>query len=312
MSKRKKRTRNTPSRRSPGPPSGRSDPARVTRSRFDAALLALCGFGILLTGYLTYVTWFADHPAYCSAGSGCDLVQSSRWSTLLGLPMSLWGLLTYALLARLVWRLRSKSSVWRHALLVAVCGVAISIYLTAVSVLEIEATCGYCLASFATITAILVLIALRKPPDASQFAWRRSLSVPLLGAAVLVAGLHLHYRGVFDPAAGPEEPELRALATHLAESGAKFYGAYWCPRCKEQMALFEASVDRLPYVECSPRGRKGPQAATCVLRNITDYPTWVIDGRRYSGRLSLRELTRYSRFRFEEGKSISASTEESG
>ena len=37
--------------------------------------------------------------------------------------------------------------------------------------------------------------------------------------------VHLHYQGVFDPAAGPEDPRLRALAEHLTEAGARFYGA---------------------------------------------------------------------------------------
>jgi len=45
--------------------------------------------------------------------------------------------------------------------------------------------------------------------------------------ALIVGGLHLHYSGVFDPAAGPEDPFLKGLAEHLTRGKALMYGAYW-------------------------------------------------------------------------------------
>ena len=70
-------------------------------SPLDMALLGLAGVGIVLTAYLTYGAWFGVHPAFCSEGSGCDLVQNSRWATFFGLPMAFWGLLTYIVMAKL-------------------------------------------------------------------------------------------------------------------------------------------------------------------------------------------------------------------
>jgi hypothetical protein len=49
----------------------------------------------------------------------------------------------------------------------------------------------------------------------------------------------------------------------------------------EQKALFEASADRLPYVECYPSGRSGPKTFECMKNNIDSYPTWIIKGQRY-------------------------------
>ena len=298
MSKRKKTARSAPKRKASGSPvvSTATTSKGSPVATLDSLLLALCIGGIGLTGYLSYVALFETHPLYCGVGSGCDLVQSSRWSTLLGMPMAVWGLATYAILARLVWRRRSKPATWQSAFFVALCAFSISLYLTTVSVVEIEATCGYCLASFALISAILALVGLRKPSDAAQFPWGRSVATPFASVILLLTALHLHYSGLLDPAFGPEKPAIKALAMHLDDTGAKFYGAYWCPRCQEQKALFEASGDRLPYVECSPNGRQGGQSAACALENINDYPTWIIEGRRYPGRLTLQELTRYSRF----------------
>jgi len=267
----------------------------------DRVLLALVAAGILLTAYLTFTAWFGTHPAYCGADSGCDLVQSSRWSTFLGLPMSLWGLLTYAVLARSLWRLRTRPSAWRFALLVAFVGAGVSWFLTLVSVFQIEATCPWCLASFAIMNLLLVLVLLRRPAHMPQHQWNVSLPVPVAVAGAVVLGLHLHFSGLFDATVGPEEPRLKALAMHLEKAGARFYGAYWCPHCQEQKALFGASVKRLPYVECSPDGRSGPVALACLENDISDYPTWIIDGRNHAGVLQPSELERLTRFSFDGG-----------
>lgn len=274
--------------------------AGVTRGRgphpLDNWLLGLTLAGIALTSYLTFIAWFGEHPAYCGADSECGLVQQSRWSTLLGVPVAFWGLLTYALLARLVWRLRTRPSSWGAALTIATVGAAVSWYLTAVSVFVIEATCVYCLTSFGIMNALLVLLLVRRPAHMPEHAWAQSLPLPVGAAIVVVFGLFLHFSGLFDPAAGPEKPYLKALAIHLHDSGARFYGAYWCPACKQQKALFEASAERLPYVECTPNGRNGVHSLACVANNITDYPTWIIDGRRHTRVVAVEELAAMSGF----------------
>ena len=77
----------------------------------------------------------------------------------------------------------------------------------------------------------------------------------------------------------------------MADSGAVFYGASWCPHCQEQKALFGASQDRLPYVECSPGGPRGGVASSCLGAGVQTYPTWVFpDGSRLTAVMSLREL----------------------
>lgn len=264
-------------------------------SGLDVVLLVLAGIGILLTSYLTYVAWFEAHSAFCSEGSGCDLVQASRWATLLGIPMAFWGWLTYVMLAYVIWRAKRKPGSWTMVVFVAVCGFAISAYLTTVSVLEIEATCPYCLASFAIMTTITILALVRQPPN-----WSTSLKEALVIAALLVGGLHLHYSGVFDAAAGPEDPQLQALAIHLADKGVKFYGAYWCPRCQQQKAAFEASAKRLPYVECSSGGRGSALTKACAAENVKSYPTWIIGERRLTGIQTPRSLAAATGFDWKE------------
>jgi uncharacterized membrane protein len=258
-------------------------------------MLTLAGAGILLTTYLTYTASFEAHPAFCSEGSGCEIVQSSRWATFLGMPMALWGLFTYIVIAGLAWSGRNKPSSGTGLIFVAAAGFAVSAYLTVVSVIEIEATCPYCLASFAIITSIWILTLVRRPPN-----WAKSLQEAVVIGILIVGGLHLHYGGWFDPAAGPENPQLQALAIHLKEAGAKFYGAYWCPRCQEQKAAFLSSAKRLPYVECSSGGRGSALTAPCFKADIKTYPTWIIGEQRLTGLKTPQELARASGFTWRE------------
>lgn len=269
---------------------GRSVPLLLSAATVLAAL------GALLTAYLTAIRWLGQSAAYCDAGSGCDLVQASRWSMLLGMPLSFWGLLMYLLLGALLWQQRRRPATWTRAITIAAFGTAMSVYLTAVSVLEIEATCIYCLTSFAIISAIFTMLVFLRPRNLQRFEWGPWGMGTGAGVAIMVFGLHMHFSGLFDPATGPEKPDLRALAEHLVASDSRFFGAYWCAHCQEQKAIFEASAHRLPYVECTPEGRRGPVALDCLTNDIKSYPTWLIAGRRYEGVLTADSLVRLSGF----------------
>ena len=108
--------------------------------------------------------------------------------------------------------------------------------------------------------------------------------------------LHMYWSGFLDPSAGPERDDLKGLAMHLEESGAKFYGASWCPACQRQKALFEASADRLPFVECTPGGRGSPMTASCRAAGVRDFPTWIVAGKRYVGVMAPKRLAEVSNF----------------
>ncbi len=93
------------------------------------------------------------------------------------------------------------------------------------------------------------------------------------------------------------EPEI-ALAKHLVSIGAKEYSAFWCPHCHEQKLIFgkEAAQilsDENVNVECAAESPKGkPQV--CQAAGIKGFPTWVINGKSYSGVQNLDELAKVS------------------
>jgi len=263
-------------------------------------MLGLAVIGMVLAAYLTVMAWQEKLVAFCAAGSACDAVLSSRWSTLFGMPTSFWGFLTYALLAAIAWNKRSESQ-WRVAWIISLFGLLYSLYLTWVSLFEVRAACPHCLSSLGLMTAIFITVAMQRPKNLSGFSWGPWLAKSAGGALVIVLALHLHYAGYWGKTAGPEDPWIRGLAEHLTKTNAKFYGAGWCPHCKEQKEMFGSSVKRVPYVECSPGGPGTPQAAVCTAAGVESYPTWTINGQRYVGTQSLENLAQFSKYKDQGG-----------
>lgn len=259
-------------------------------------LFILAVVGMILTGYLSFSAWQNQSVAGCTVGSACDVVLTSRWSTLFGMPIAFWGFLTYALLAAVAWNKQTDSQ-WKLAWFISSMGVLYSLYLTGISFFVLEAACPYCLTSLALMTAIFLVVHFQRPASLANLSWGPWLGKSLGTGLVLIIALHLHYAGVWGKAPGPEDPWVRGLAEHLSRTEAKFYGTYWCPACNQQKELFGSSVHRLPYIECSPGGQRAPQAAECDAAQIKSYPTWIVNGQRYVGVRSLDELAQSSQYK---------------
>lgn len=90
----------------------------------------------------------------------------------------------------------------------------------------------------------------------------------------------------------PSQPgQYDKFATCVTDSGATFWGTFWCPYCNDQKALFGKSAKLLPYQECSTPDGNG-QVAVCNEAQIQSYPTWdFADGTRQSGVLSFDQLS---------------------
>jgi uncharacterized membrane protein/glutaredoxin len=259
-------------------------------------LLGLSGIGMILAGYLAWTALSGESVKGCSVGSACDVVLSSNWATLLGLPTALWGFFAYALLAGISFVSRVDRH-WQYAWAVSLFGVLYSAYLTIVSLTILKAACPYCLTSLGLMTAIFGLVTWQRPVTLAGFSWGRWLSRTVPVAAALIVVLHLNYSGIIGPAPEAEDPVATALAIHLTQKGVKFYGASWCPHCQDQKKLFGSAAKRLPYIECSPDGQGTPQAPVCVAEKIESYPTWVINGKRVEEVLTLKALADATDFR---------------
>lgn len=82
-----------------------------------------------------------------------------------------------------------------------------------------------------------------------------------------------------------------SFAQCLVDKKAVFYGAYWCPHCADQKAMFgRQAMKNVPYVECDRRGSNA-EPELCAQKKIEGYPTWEFaDGSRISGTVPLEKL----------------------
>ncbi len=259
--------------------------------RPDLLVVGLAAAGFAVAAYMTWLKWAGATAAFCLSGSGCDVVQSTRYATLLGVPTALWGALLYAAIGVLA-ALGLTPSRWRWAFNLAAAGVGVSIYLTALSVAVIHATCAYCLASTVVMLALLAVLWWRRAGLPGRHAPLGSLVAGALAVAVLVPFGAAFIFAMPSQVGGGSEA---ALARHLRESGAIMYGAYWCPHCQEQKALFGDAARDLPYVECDPNGVNA-RPDLCEKAGVKAFPTWVIGGQRREGVQSLSALADASHF----------------
>jgi uncharacterized membrane protein len=128
-----------------------------SRSRLAVAALALVGLGI--AGYLTWARYAVASVACPIGGGGCETVQESSYSELVGVPVALLGLVQYvAVLALVAW----DAPVARQIVAVlAVAGAAFAVYLIVIQVAVIDAVCSWCLAND-VVVALLALAAVAR------------------------------------------------------------------------------------------------------------------------------------------------------
>lgn len=119
------------------------------------ASAATAAVGLAVAAYLTAVHYAGGEPA-CFIASGCSVVQSSRYAELGGVPVAVLGLLGYgAILATLVVDRRTVTAA------IALTGAGVSVWLTYVEVVELEAICAWCVVSAACMAVLAGLSSVR-------------------------------------------------------------------------------------------------------------------------------------------------------
>ena len=85
-------------------------------------------------------------------------------------------------------------------------------------------------------------------------------------------------------AAGCATKDYTELAQCLTANGAVMYGTDWCSHCQDQKAKFGKGFEHVNYVNCDKEKQK------CLEAGIRGYPTWIVNGVKYSGTQSLSRL----------------------
>ena len=143
---------------------------RANRPRRDTLILstiaAVGAIGLGLSIYLTWTTWNATSVAGCG-GSGmvdCDQVLASRWSKWIGLPVSLFGVVSYVgILTACVFAATRWAGIAANVLLtLSLLAAGSATWFTGLQVFLLQSFCLYCLGvhicSFAICTLTVVFL----------------------------------------------------------------------------------------------------------------------------------------------------------
>jgi uncharacterized membrane protein/thiol-disulfide isomerase/thioredoxin len=123
-------------------------------------LLAVLGLGV--ASYMAYVE-ITHVAAVCGPVGECNVVQTSQYATIAGIPVAVLGLIFY-LAVLVLWAVqRSATGKWARPaalalLALAAFSVLFSIYLTLLELFVIHAVCMWCLSSAVIATLILLVV----------------------------------------------------------------------------------------------------------------------------------------------------------
>ena len=126
------------------------------RLRVAAIVLALIGLGI--ASYLTYVHYEGIHPV-CGLGGDCEKVQTSEWSKLAGIPVTVLGIIGYAVIFVSLFVPGEEALI--VGALTALVGFGFSAYLTYRELFTIDAICPWCVASAVVMTLLAIVMTTR-------------------------------------------------------------------------------------------------------------------------------------------------------
>ncbi|MFM2063246.1 MAG: hypothetical protein RLZZ507_2916 [Cyanobacteriota bacterium] len=206
---------------------------------------------------------------------------------------------------------------WWLLLVGAIAMSVFSAYLMYVLAFKLQALCYYCIASALFALSMLTLTILgRDWEDVGQILFTGVIvvMVTLIGTLGVYSGINPNPDAGSSPITEgriPPVPQKKpnpefgweintisgeaeiALAEHLVKVGAQEYVAYWCPHCHEQKLLFGKEAYKIISdniaVECAADSPKG-KPELCQAAKIQGFPSWIINGKIYSGVQNLEEL----------------------
>ena len=132
--------------------------------RLSQVAIALTVLGLLVSIYMT-VYKFTKNEKMCVGSGGCNIVNSSRYSEVSGIPVAVFGIAGYAaILGVLVLERRNKFFEQNSTMLLfglSITGFLFTVWLIYVEIALIKALCPFCLTSQTAMTLIFIISIIR-------------------------------------------------------------------------------------------------------------------------------------------------------
>jgi len=129
--------------------------------RIFAVIAVLAVAGIAVSSVSLYHHYGTSKTNYCDFAENfnCDIVNRSTYSTVLGIPDALIGILGYTALLALATLYRRKAETPIILLIASLAGLGFALYLTYIEAFVLATWCILCLSSLTMISLIAVLSA---------------------------------------------------------------------------------------------------------------------------------------------------------
>lgn len=132
--------------------------------KLRTASILLAFLGLLDSVYLVWVKYTGAY-ALCGPIGNCESVNTSQYSEIFGIPISLLGAGAYAIMIVLL-LLENRSQIWAEFSSMIVFGISLigvlySIYLTYIEVVVLKEICPYCVISAIILVILLLLSGIR-------------------------------------------------------------------------------------------------------------------------------------------------------
>lgn len=129
--------------------------------------LSLCVIGLSLAGYTLWVHWHPGALVCVNAGPiSCEAVLTSAQSVVFGIPVPVFGIIFFIVLAALctpgAWR-SSRARIHQLRLLVAIVGIFTVLYLISTELFTIKKICLWCTGVHLVTFALFVIVATSTP-----------------------------------------------------------------------------------------------------------------------------------------------------
>ena len=144
--------------------------------------------GIAVSAYLAFTALSGSGVNYCITGSECDVVNSSVYSKIFGIPVSLIGLAGYILILVTSFLSVANRKKWTYLFILATAGAAFSVYLTYLEIFTIKAICSFCIISFLLILAIFFIVLYRKNSMAPESSSLNLATMAIVLSAIVIFG----------------------------------------------------------------------------------------------------------------------------
>ncbi|MBI4114720.1 MAG: vitamin K epoxide reductase family protein [Candidatus Niyogibacteria bacterium] len=256
--------------------------------RILAIILAFAGLGVM--GYLTYLH-YANAQSFCdfSEEVSCDVVTTSIYSEIFGIPVSLLGMGFFGTLLLLLFFYK-KNDVFRLTFLLSVFMLVPSLYLTVIEATAIGSFCILCETSKAVMVLILIVSFFGMRTSGVAFHAREVM--PIVIAGLLVIGITF-----FAQSGGGTKEDYTALFLCANENGVTYYKSVRCSSCRRQEKIFGPAYPVLNAIECHPEG-EDPQPELCLEKDISKTPTFIREqnGEELKRAVGIRQIPAFAEF----------------